>query len=153
MTTRTGRCSCASVRYELAGEPLFTHACHCTQCQRRAGGAFCMSMILEPEQLRLTQGQLATFEIAGDNGTLKQNRFCVDCGTMIHGAIPSHGILYLRPGTLDDTGWVRAQAHIFVKSKQPWVELPGDVPCFMEYYEPNDVWPAASLARLAARVG
>ncbi len=91
-----------------------------------------MSMILESKQLGLTRGELATFETAGDSGTMKQNRFWADCGTMIHGAIPGHEIIYLRPGTLDDTGWVRVEAQIFMKSKQPWVELSGDVPCFRE---------------------
>lgn len=113
-----------------------------------------MSMIIEPDQLRVTHGEPAVFEILSDSSTLKQNCFCSHCGTMIFGRIPNRGgAIYLRPGTLDDTSWVRAQAHIFVKSKQPWVELPADVPAFAEAYDRNDVWPEASLARVATRSG
>ena len=29
----SGRCSCGAVTYEISNEPLFTQACHCTDCQ------------------------------------------------------------------------------------------------------------------------
>jgi hypothetical protein len=32
-------------------------------------------------------------------------------------------------------------------SKQPWVVLPPDVPAVEEFYEREEIWPAASLAR------
>lgn len=39
----TGRCECEALRYELGAVPLFTHACHCLDCQRRTGSAFSMT--------------------------------------------------------------------------------------------------------------
>jgi len=152
MSIMTGRCSCEAVRYEVAGEPLFTHACHCTMCQRRSGGAFGLSMLIEPEQLRITQGELTPFEIRADSGNLKVNYFCARCGTMIYNMAPARpGIVVLRPGTLDDTSRVRPQAHIWMKSRQPWVN-PGDgAPCFDLMYDREQVWPQASLQRLRQR--
>ena len=109
-----------------------------------------MSMMLEATQFRITRGQTTSFDISGDNGTLKRNCFCAACATMIYGWVPARpATLYLRPGTLDDTDKVTAQAHIYLKSKQPWVTVPADVPCFEELYDPRDVWPEESLARLA----
>ena len=32
-STIKGGCSCGQVRYQLTQDPLFTHACHCTDCQ------------------------------------------------------------------------------------------------------------------------
>ena len=36
----TGKCSCGQVSYELSEAPLFTHACHCVDCQCSTGSAF-----------------------------------------------------------------------------------------------------------------
>ena len=65
--------------------------------------------------------------------------------------MPSRDYLsYLRPGTLDDTSWVHAQAHIFTRSKQPWVTFPDGIPVFENIYDRAAVWPEESLARLRA---
>jgi hypothetical protein len=34
----------------------------------------------------------------------------------------------VRPGTLDDTSWLRPQAHLWTRSAQPWVAIPEGVP-------------------------
>ena len=38
--TRIAHCCCGSLRAEATGEPALVNACHCTECQRRAYGAF-----------------------------------------------------------------------------------------------------------------
>jgi hypothetical protein len=38
--------------------------------------------------------------------------------------------------------------HIFTRSKLPWVELPADVPAVDVYYDRNELWPPASIARI-----
>jgi len=48
-----GQCLCGAVRYRVHREPLAVYACHCTDCQRRTGSAFAMSMIVRPEDLEL----------------------------------------------------------------------------------------------------
>jgi hypothetical protein len=40
--------------------------------------------------------------------------------------------------------------HIFTASKQPWFQLPADVPSVSEYYDRESLWPAESLARRQA---
>jgi hypothetical protein len=30
-----GGCACGSIRYRLTDEPMFTHYCHCLNCQNR----------------------------------------------------------------------------------------------------------------------
>ena len=57
---RTGGCGCEAIRYELTGAPLFVHACHCHDCQRRSGSAFGMTMLIEETQLKLTRGEPAS---------------------------------------------------------------------------------------------
>jgi hypothetical protein len=36
---REGGCACETVRYRLRSDPLFTHCCHCLNCQRQTGSA------------------------------------------------------------------------------------------------------------------
>ena len=151
MATNTGCCSCGAVQYELTGEPLFTHACHCTLCQRRTGSAFGLSMIIETGHFKLLSGKPASVEIISDSGNKKYNHFCAQCGTVIYGDSPSlPGLTIIRPGTLDDTSRVTVQAHIWVRSKQPWLVLPDDVPCFEKMYDRDELWPQESLQRLKA---
>jgi hypothetical protein len=44
-------------------------------------------------------------------------------------------------------------AHIFTRSKLPWVQLPATVPAFEVYYHTQALWPAASLERRRAILG
>jgi hypothetical protein len=36
----------------------------------------------------------------------------------------------VRAGTLDDTSWLKPTAHIWTRSKQPWITLPEGDRCF-----------------------
>ena len=57
---------------------------------------------------------------------------------------------FVRAGTLDTAAAVRPDAHIFTRSKLPWLALPADQPAFEVFYELETQWPAESLARRAA---
>ncbi len=146
--TRTGGCSCGAIRYELDGEPLFTHACHCTDCQRASGGAFVITMIVDATDLRVTAGTPKSSCRIGTSGKEKQQLFCGDCGSWLFGRTAQRpGLMVIRPGTLDDTSRVKPEAHIWTRSKQPWVPLPDGVPAFDTVYDAAALWPEASLRR------
>jgi len=59
-------------------------------------------------------------------------------------------VRFVRGGTLDEPSGVTPDAHIFTRSKLPWVTLPDSVPTFEVYYDSKVLWPAASLDRLKA---
>jgi hypothetical protein len=59
----------------------------------------------------------------------------------------------VRVGTLDDPAALPPGVHIFTRSKLPWVVLPEGVPAFEVYYEPEKLWPQASLERRHAALG
>jgi hypothetical protein len=78
-----------------------------------------------------------TFE---EDGRQKFNKFCADCGVRIvteFSRMPH--ILNLKPGTLDDTSWLRPVAHIWRRSAQPWVPVPEGALCYDE--QPADFAP------------
>lgn len=56
----------------------------------------------------------------------------------------------IRVGTLDHAERFAPQAHVFVSSKQPWVQIPEGVPQFPVFYELEEVWSAESLGRRRA---
>ena len=54
----TGRCFCGSAKYRVAEEPLVVYACHCTDCQKRSGSAFGLSMWVHLAAISLTKGEV-----------------------------------------------------------------------------------------------
>jgi hypothetical protein len=55
----------------------------------------------------------------------------------------------MRVGTLDTPSALAPDAHIYTRSKLPWVTL-GATSAFQEYYDTAKLWPAESLARRRA---
>jgi|SRR5439155_14084455 len=66
---RQGGCACGSVRYRLTSDPLFTHCCHCLNCQRQTGSAFVVNVLIEADRMELhvflTQGRGGTIVSVG----------------------------------------------------------------------------------------
>ena len=60
---------------------------------------------------------------------------------------------FVRLSTLDDPTVFKPDAHIFTRSKLPWVRLADDVPAFDIYYDMKTLWPADSLKRREAILG
>ncbi len=121
----TGACQCRAVRYSCAAAPASIYACHCTECQRQSGSAFGTSMLVPREAFLITQGSPRTWVRTSDSGRKVDCAFCPDCGTrLVH--LPQHspGMAIVRPGTLDDTSWIRLAGHIWTASRQPWFEVP-----------------------------
>ncbi len=147
---RLGGCACGAIRYRLSGEPLFIHACHCTDCQNLTGSAFGITVIYDEDDFAITQGTPAMLGLTGGSGAVKQAHRCAVCGGNLFGTTDSRpGTISVRPGSLDDSSWIRPQAHIWTRSKQGWVVLPGDTPCFDTHYELKQLWPATSQQKLA----
>lgn len=148
--TCTGRCKCGALRYRLDGQPLFTHACHCLNCQRNTGTAFSMTTIVLTADLTITEGEVAATKPSPRSTALS----CANCGTLIYTASTAFPVtVIVKSGTFDDPNVVTPGAHIWVKRKQPWVILPEDVPQFEEAYDRDEVWPAESLARFRVAGG
>jgi len=123
----TGGCQCGSVRYVLTAEPARLVACHCKECQRQSGSAFGMSMLVKRDNLAVT-GPTKQFTRIADSGNENTGVFCPNCGVRIYN-IPAYveGMVVLKPGTLDDTTWLRPGYFVWMKSAQGWVPVPDGV--------------------------
>lgn len=123
---QTGGCQCGAIRYELKAPPALIYACHCTHCQSQSGSAFGMAAMMRHGDLQITQGEPAAFEQVTGGGRKRLCWFCRDCGTrLVHTPFGPIGELYrnLKPGTLDDTSWVRPSVHFWTRSAQSWVRF------------------------------
>ena len=145
-----GGCACGLVRYRAWGEPLFIHACHCTDCQNLTGSAFGITIIYDEEDFAVTSGEPVVLQLKGGSGAAKQAHRCAACGGNLFGTTSARpGTVAVRPGSLDDPAWVHPQAHIWTRSKQAWLQLPDDIACFDTHYDLRQIWPESSQYRLA----
>ena len=123
----SGGCQCGQVRYELIGEPIRLFACHCTECQRQSGSAFGMSMVVRQDDLKIT-GLTKSFTRIADSGNENTGVFCPSCGVRIHNTPRNpEGVFTLKPGTLDDTSWLKPTAMMWTKRAQGWIPMPEGV--------------------------
>jgi hypothetical protein len=147
---REGGCSCGAVRYRLSSDPLFTHCCHCLNCQRQTGSAFVINLLIEAARVELLAGGPEPVDVPRDDGSKQRIYRCPTCQVAVFSDYGRPEVLFVRGGTLDDPSGVTPDVHIFTRSKLPWVTLPDSVPAFEVYYDSRALWPAASLERLDA---
>lgn len=126
----TGQCQCGHIHYEVQGDPLAVYICHCTECQKQSASAFGMSLRVQRADLVVTKGTPAAWDCLADSGRKKTHEFCANCGTRLfhhsRGDDRAGNIVSVKPGTLDDRSWYQPVAHLWTKSKQPWVEIPNN---------------------------
>ena len=120
-----GGWQCGKLRYELSEAPRLVYCCHCTSCQKITASSFSITVLVTEEAFHLTVGEPRVAYRAADSGKIYPRWFCGDCGSCITGA-PGVGGAFrgVRASSLDDTSWLRPTAHIWTRSKQPWVVLP-----------------------------
>jgi hypothetical protein len=147
---REGGCACGAVRYRLTSDPLFTNCCHCLNCQRQTGSAFVINLLIEADRVELLAGAPQPVEAPRDDGSKQLIFRCPTCQVAVFSQYGRPQVLFVRGGTLDQPSGVTPDAHIFTRSKLPWITLPEAVPAFEVYYDSKVLWPAASLERLNA---
>ena len=138
------------VRYRLTSDPLFTHCCHCLNCQRQTGSAFVINLLIETGRVDLPAGDPQPVDVPRDDGSVQRIWRCRACQTALYSQYTHPGFRFVRGGTLDAPWSIEPDVHIFTRSKLPWVTLPEGVPAFDVYYDTDELWPAASLERREA---
>jgi hypothetical protein len=136
-----GTCLCGGVKFELVDDPLTYYVCHCTDCQRRTGGAALPVMWVRRSAIKVVDGDpvLRIFDM-GD-GRQRRSKLCERCDTRLW-AEPSDrpDIAILRPGTLLNQNDFQPVAHLYVRSKQSWLSIPeGAVQFETQPIEPGEL--------------
>ena len=138
----TGGCRCGACRYTLAVEAVpAIYCCHCTDCQSWTGSAFSEQAVVREAALTVT-GPVTDYRYDTPSGAQSHHRACAVCHARLYNTntrLP--GFAVIRAGTLDDSAALHPRAHIWVASKQPWVEIADGVAAFEEN-APQDVFVA-----------
>lgn len=146
----TGGCVCGAVRYTLSdGFRFLPYACHCTDCQSRTGSAFSEHMLFARTDLTI-EGELDCGTLIQPSGATSSIWGCAVCKVRIF-AENNHrpGFASLRCGTLDNSAAVVPAAHIWVSSKQPWIQIPSDAKSMDQQPRTTEEW--ASLVGGSSR--
>ena len=147
--TFDGGCDCRAVRYRLHSRPMFVHCCHCRWCQRETGASFALNALIEADRVELLAGPADVVDTPSHSGNGQRIARCPACRIALWSHYSSPLVGFVRVGTLDEPDRFPPDIHIFTSTKQPWVQLSGDVPVVAEYYRSAEMWPAESLARRA----
>jgi hypothetical protein len=127
-TQFTGQCQCGEIRYHVTGTPVTLFACHCTECQRQSASAFGMALWIKGGTIQLLCGELRRWIRNTPSGKQMECSFCPTCGTrLFHQILGQNEYFSIKPGTLDDTGWLNPAGHIWTQLAQPWVHLDTNV--------------------------
>ncbi|MEO2176829.1 MAG: GFA family protein [bacterium] len=139
-----GRCKCGAVHYTLQAPPLFTHACHCLDCQKHTGQAFSLTTFVLRDEM-IIHGEMLATKVSPRS----TRHHCAKCQTLLFVSSDAFPLsVVLKPDTLDDPAIAPPQTHIWTRRKQAGLVLQEDVPQFEEQYDREMVWPKESLARL-----
>ncbi|MCB2114801.1 MAG: GFA family protein [Rhodobacteraceae bacterium] len=147
-----GHCSCGRIRYRLTDTPLFTHACHCTWCQRETGGPHAINAMIETDRIEILHGEPMEITTPSASGKGQIILRCPDCCVALwsHYAGAGRKVAFVRVGTLDDPAAFPPDIHIFTSTKLPWYLIPEGVPAVAEYYSRADYWTPEALSRREA---
>jgi putative acetyltransferase len=105
--------------------------------------------MIEADRVSLLAGAPEVVDTPSESGKGQKIARCPACRVALwsHYAGAGPRVSFVRVGTLDAPDHLPPDIHIFTRSKQPWVVLPGDAPAVPVYYDRDDHWPAASLTR------
>lgn len=142
-----GHCLCGAIRYRVNAEPYTLYACHCTDCQRRTGGAFGLSMLVKREAVELLQGEPARYSATLSNNRTKSGRMCGACGTRLWGEPTIGTVCVIQHGNLEGPTGLAPIAHQWMCEAQPWVVLPEGTRCYDK--SPADPMEMVNLWRAA----
>ena len=144
-----GKCACGEVNYVITDKPLFTQACHCKNCKISTGSSYVIHTMIFEDDL-IVEGKVSSTELPTGSGKGYRAFFCVNCGVYLYCKYKiASGRLAIRTSTLEKP--ITPQAHIFVKDKDPWIEISNKDICHESMYDRDKTWPLDSLSRLSEK--
>ncbi|KAJ5740715.1 hypothetical protein N7493_000587 [Penicillium malachiteum] len=123
-----GGCFCGNIRIEYTGQPIASALCHCDGCRKITGALYSYSLVINPDDLKVTGSPKAVAKVS-DAGNRLNNFFCPECGTPIYGhkvdsANNPIGVVILRAGIFDNPELLNKRkpvAEIYTKQRVSWL--------------------------------
>jgi len=124
----SGGCLCGACAYSTRAAPIDIRACHCRICQKATGAPFYARVRVPLDQLSI-KGPIGWY--SSSEGL--RRGFCPRCGTSLFSERAETNSIGLTMGSLDDPDRFQPTMHIFTASKQIWLKLADDLPCYEDF--------------------
>ena len=136
-----GGCFCGTIRYRIDQPPLFTMACHCTDCQQMTASAFSLGLAVAKDGFTVTSDTPSrALDKEAESGATSTRYVCPDCAGWTHTTTTgSPDSVIVRPSSLDDPTWIRPIAEIFTRSVLPWARLSTAFSYETEFKDPSPI--------------
>jgi hypothetical protein len=116
----SGGCTCGAIRYECSSVPAFSWNCHCQDCQRASGSAFC-PVLYVPRMALTIRGKSKYYDVRAESGNKVSRGFCPECGAPVFiqaELVPD--LQGLWASSLDDPSQFQPSVQVWTRSAQPW---------------------------------
>jgi len=120
-----GRCQCGECAYTISANPYVAYTCHCNECQKLSSSAFATLMQVPSESVEIVLGSPKRQKRIAPSGNVLETWFCPSCGSSLFAANSARPrVRTIHTGSLEHAHDIEVSAHIWVKRKLPWVNLP-----------------------------
>ena len=119
-----GGCHCGQIRYRAVADPENVEICHCTDCQTLSGSAYRTVVPVDMNSFELLRGVPKLYEKAAENGSIRVQAFCPECGSPLYSAPPEGetGFFGIRVGTTNQRDRLVPKNQYWIRSAQPWTQ-------------------------------
>ena len=124
--SRSGRCLCGAVRFEIAAPAHGATYCHCTRCQKRTGAAASAQAQVDGSGFRIVAGEELVKSWRHPDGGWEK-AFCRECGAHLFSRDPDDpSKMSIRMSAFDGDPGVRPTKRSFVAYAAEWEPIPND---------------------------
>lgn len=120
-----GNCHCGQIKFRAEIIPDEVEICHCTDCQSLSGSAFHTIVPAQENTFELLSGELKKYAKTADDGAIRIQSFCPECGSPICSSSPegTPGVLRIRVGALKQRNHLVPKRQFWARSAQPWTQV------------------------------
>lgn len=119
-----GGCHCGRIEYRAIADPAKVEICHCSDCQTLSGSAYRTVVPVDPDSFELLCGSPKLYEKTAQDGSIRMQAFCPECGSPLYSAPPEGqgGYFGIRVGTVTQRDRLVPGNQYWVRSAQPWTQ-------------------------------
>ena len=119
-----GGCHCGRIRYRAKADPEKVEICHCTDCQTLSGSAYRTVVPVDADSFELLRGTPKLYAKKADDGSIRMQAFCPECGSPLYSAPPEgeRGYFGIRVGTTSQRDRLVPKNQYWFRSARHWTQ-------------------------------
>lgn len=126
------KCLCEKIHFKFEPRDGLVLNCCCSICRRAHGAGYATQVLSSKDSLEFISGESLLKEYA--SSAMGIRAFCSNCGSrLMNYAKQGSNYLSVCLSAVVDDHELKAQGHVQVASKAPWVYLNPDIPCHEKF--------------------